>query len=61
MGRYNIRKTLDKAVLVGDLASLILGVLLGTIGCQFYTAVYSIGMGTYAWTCSSVASSLQVI
>lgn len=61
MGWYNLRKALDEAVLVCDLASLIYGVLLGTIGCQFYTAVYCIGRDTYAWTCSSDASSLQVI
>lgn len=29
----NIRKALDEAVLVCDLAALVLGVLLGTMGC----------------------------
>ena len=55
----NVRKALDKAVLVSDLSALVDGVLLGPFNCQYLDVLQS-SVSTYALTWSSDASSLQV-
>lgn len=58
----NLREALDKGVLVGDLAALVPGVLLGSIRGSSVSSLPSIyhDRSTHDSTCSGLASSLQV-
>ena len=58
----NLREALDEGVLVGDLAALVLGVLLGSVRGSSVSSLpnrYHY-RSTHDSTCSGLASSLQV-